>query len=369
VFPRPRSARACYRHAAPGSSFPRVRSFAQLFCTVVGIGIGLSLSGEAILGQAPSTPQSSLEAARAAAAALPRLHSLLVSWRGELLLEYYGKGIRPTRPANVKSVSKSIISALVGIAIDRELIPGLQAPIAPYFPQLLRDPSPSKRTITIEDLLTMRAGLESTSFQNYGAWVSSRNWVQYVLSRPMIDEPGRSVEYSTGSSHLLSAILTKATKSTTYQFAQKMLAAPLGFTLAPWPRDPQGIYFGGNDMLLTPRQMVTFGELYLRRGVYRKRQIVPSAWVDASCTPRGRSRFNPDQGYGYGWWTRDFAGREACFAWGFGGQYILVFRDLDLVVVTTSAATVSDDRRDHRRMIFGILEQDIVPNVASWQGR
>jgi len=95
------------------------------------------------------------------------------------------------------------------------------------------------------------------------------------------------------------------------------------------------------------------------------REIVPPDWVSSSCVSRGRSRFNPDQGYGYGWWIREFAGRDACFAWGFGGQYIFVFHDLDLVVVTTSRADVSDERRDHRQAIFDILEQHIIPVIAA----
>jgi CubicO group peptidase (beta-lactamase class C family) len=168
------------------------------------------------------------------------------------------------------------------------------------------------------------------------------------------------MEYSTGSTHLLSAILTKATKGSTWAFAQESLGKPLGFTFSRWPRDPQGIYFGGNEMLMTPRQMVAFGQLYLNRGRVGDRQVVPASWVDASCTPRGRSRFNPDQTYGYGWWMRDFAGRQGCFAWGYGGQYILVFRDLGVVVVTTSSTAVSDERRDHRRQIFEIVERHIV---------
>ena len=91
---------------------------------------------------------------------------------------------------------------------------------------------------------------------------------------------------------------------------------------------------------------------------------MPALWVETSCVSRGRSRFNPDQGYGYGWWTRAFGGRESCFAWGFGGQYIFTFPDLDLVVVTTSAADVSDERRDHRRMIFDIVERHVLQAVG-----
>ena len=300
------------------------------------------------------------EPIRAAAAGLPRLHSLLVSRHGKLVFEYYAKGAGPARVANVKSVSKSLISALVGIAIDRRMLKSVDEPIARFFPAVTRDPDPRKARITVEDLLTMRSGLESTSFDNYGAWVRSRNWVTYVLNQPLVSEPGDAMEYSTGSTHLLSAILTRATKRSTWAFLQESLGKPLGLTFSQWPRDPQGVYFGGNDMLMTPRQMVAVGELYLNRGRVGDRQVVPASWVDASCTPRGRSRFNPDQTYGYGWWMRDLAGRSACFAWGYGGQYIMVFRDLDLVVVTTSSTAVSDDRRDYRRQLFDLVERVIV---------
>jgi CubicO group peptidase (beta-lactamase class C family) len=336
-------------------------NLAMLLAAFGAIGM-LSAAGRP--GQRGKAAGPAFDAARAEAAALPRLHSLLVSWRGSIVLEHYGKGIRAARLANVKSVSKSIVSALVGIAVERKLIPGVETPISRYFPQLLKDDDAGKRRITVEDLLTMRSGLESTSFDNYGSWVKSRNWVQFALTRPMIGEPGTSMEYSTGSSHLLSAILTKVSKTSTHQFAQRVLATPLGLTLARWPRDPQGIYFGGNEMLLTPRQMVAFGELYLHGGRARGRQIVPSAWVETSCVPRGRSRFNPDQQYGYGWWIREFGGHRSCFAWGFGGQYIFVFRELDLVVVTTSTPDVSDERRDHRRSIFDILERAILPEIT-----
>ena len=102
----------------------------------------------------------------------------------------------------------------------------------------------------------MRSGLESTSGGNYGPWVRSRNWVRYALDRPMVSEPGTSMEYSTGTSHILSAILTKATRKSTLQYANEVLGKALGFQFATWTRDPQGIFFGGNEMSMTPRQIV-----------------------------------------------------------------------------------------------------------------
>ncbi len=306
---------------------------------------------------AGASAQGTFDEAVKAAAELPRLHSLVVSQGGEVTLERYFNRRTAATVSNVKSVSKSVIAALVGIAVDRKQL-SLDSPIAAYFPDL----PAAKRTITVEDLLTMRSGLESTSSRNYGAFVQSPNWVRHVLARPLLSEPGSEMIYSTGNSHVLSAILTKATGKTTHQFAQEALAKPLGFSLTPWLRDPQGIYFGGNEMMMTPRQMLAFGEMYLNDGRVNGRQILSEDYVEESFEPRGRSRISGRE-YGYGWWSREMAGRQAYYAWGFGGQYIVLVPSLDLVVVSTSAATVSEDRRDHRRTVDDIIEQLIVARL------
>ena len=316
------------------------------------------------------------------ARALPRLHSLLVSQRGELIFERYYNGRKPGQPANIKSASKSIISALVGIALERGLIAGVRTPIVTFFPDLARDPDPGKRAITVEDLLSMRSGLEGTSNRNYGAWVTSRNWVQHALARPMFAPPGAVMEYSTGNTHLLSAILTKTSGKSTWQFANEALGAPLGFTFPQWPRDPQGIYFGGNDMLMTPRQMIAFGELYLNHGRANGHQVLSERWVAKSCEGR-RREFRPgdrrrdvlqvdaipdpmrDRSYGYLWWVYEIGGHDTCFAWGYGGQYIFVVSDLDLVIVTTASPDVSEERRGHRQRVFDILLRQVVQPLAA----
>ncbi|OFW03489.1 MAG: hypothetical protein A3I61_16660 [Acidobacteria bacterium RIFCSPLOWO2_02_FULL_68_18] len=329
----------------------------------------------------PATPVSawSPDSLDEAARALSRLHSLLVSRGGELVFERYYNGARRDRSANIKSASKSVISALVGVAIDRGLIPGVDTPILTYFPELGQESDTRKRAITIEHLLTMRPGLEGTSNRNYGAWVTSRNWVRHALARPMFAAPGEEMEYSTGNTHLLSAILTKATRTSTWQFANEALAKPLGFTFAPWPRDPQGIYFGGNDMLMTPRQMLTFGELYLDKGRTSIGQVVSAAWIARSCEGRARTRrpgnpafdplrgFDPlrDRTYGYLWWVYEIRGYETCFAWGYGGQYIFVVPELELVMVTTSSPDVSEERRGHRRLLFDVLDEFVVAPMAA----
>ncbi|RPH63170.1 MAG: class C beta-lactamase-related serine hydrolase [Acidobacteria bacterium] len=333
-----------------------------ILTVVLAVAVASSITAQIHPTERPVYP--ALEEAVKAASELPRLHSLLVSLRGELILERYFNGKRAGTLANVKSASKSIISALVGIAVDRGLVTSVKQPISTFFPDLLATSSDApKRAITIEDLLTMRSGLESTSNRNYGAWVQSRNWVRHVLSRPLFAPPGTLMVYSTGNTHLLSAILTKATGKSTWQFAQEALARPLGFTLPQWPRDPQGIYFGGNDMLMTPRQMLMFGELYLNEGRANGQQILSARWIDDSFVPRGRSRFS-ERLYGYGWWMREIGGCRVYYAWGFGGQLIVLAPDLDLVVVSTSAATVSDDRRTHRRTVDDIIEHFIIARAC-----
>jgi CubicO group peptidase (beta-lactamase class C family) len=320
-----------------------------VFRILVAAGLVAALAGVA---QPPS-----LESAVAPAAQLPRLRSLIVSHKGQIVFERYYNGARAAQAANIKSASKSIISALVGIAIAKGHIKGIDQTLGQYFPELAKDPEKRKPAITIEDLLTMRSGLESTSGRNYGAWVQSRNWVRYVLQQPMTDPPGTRVEYSTGTTHLLSAIITKATKRSTWQFAQEELAKPLGFSLAKWTTDPQGIYFGGNEMSMTPRQMVAFGELYRNDGRVGQRAIVPKSWIDQTRVPRGRSRWGSDREYGYGFWIREFAGHDSYYAWGYGGQFIFIIPAKDLVVVTTSRSDVSRERRDHNDAIYDMVEQ------------
>ena len=206
----------------------------------------------------------------------------------------------------------------------------------------------------------MRSGLETTSNRNYGRWVQSGNWVRHVLTRPMVARPGGRRVYSTGNSHLLSAILTKATGMSTLEFGRAHLGRPLGFTLPAWLRDPQGVYFGGNEMQMTPRDMLKIGELYLHRGTRDGRRVVSEAWVHASLVPRTRSRFSGRQ-YGYGWWMRTMAGRRVYYAWGYGGQFIFVVPDVDMVVALTSSPDPGEGRRSHLRAVYNMVEDQLIP--------
>lgn len=299
------------------------------------------------------------------ASEMPRLHSLLISHDGEIVVEEYFNGRRANQAANVKSVSKSFMSALIGIAIEQGYVSGLDQPITDYYDELLDAADAQKRDITVGDLLSMRAGLESTSFRNYGAWVLSDDWIRFALQQPLESPPGSRMRYSTGNTHLLSGILTRATGMSTMQFAKESLTRPLGIQLASWQTDPNGIYFGGNNMEFTPRHMLQFGELYLNAGRVAGQQIIPEKWVNISTQRLVESSREKGRYYGYGWWSRDIAEVAVNYAWGYGGQFIMIAPALDLVIVTTSSTQADGGSRPHTRNLYKLLEQQVVLPAAT----
>lgn len=317
----------------------------------------------------PSVGMDSLLLAGAIAHAheLPRLHSLLVWRQGETLADLYFHGRDPSTPANIKSASKNIIATLVGIAIEEGHLEGTDQPIAPFFEEHLTAADSAKKEITLGNLLSMQAGLQSTSGRNYGAWVSSSDWVRYAITRPMVEEPGGRMQYSTGTSHILSAILTEATGMSTLAYAREKLAEPLGIELRPWTRDPRGIYFGGNEMRMTPRELLTFGEMFLSGGMVDGRRIVSEEWIRRSWVPRTRSRYNTHR-YGYGWWIKEARGHPVYFAWGYGGQYLFLVPDLELIVVTTSVADAGGRDGGHLRAVHSILDDYLIPAAERGAG-
>ncbi|HEY9119952.1 MAG TPA: serine hydrolase, partial [Marinobacter sp.] len=235
---------------------------------------------------------------------------------------------------NIKSLSKTVLSAIVGIAIDRGVFASVDQPITAVL-DVPEDASARIREITIGHLLSMQAGLQRTSGRYYGEWVSSDNWVDYVLSRPFVAEPGAEMLYSTGSYHLLSAALTETTGRSTLAITRDWLGEPLDIKIRPWLKDPQGVYFGGNNMHLSPMALLKIGELYRNEGVYGGKQLLSPEWIEQSWTQRGNSRYTDDR-YGYGWFVTDLAGHRAYYGRGYGGQMLYVVPDLEMTVVMTS---------------------------------
>jgi CubicO group peptidase (beta-lactamase class C family) len=299
------------------------------------------------------------------AAALRPLETLLVAQHGDILAAHGYRGHSVDAPTNIKSVSKAILSALVGIAIDRRLLQGTEQTIAPLLrDQLPENPDPRLARITIGHLLSMQAGLARTSGVNYGRWVASGNWVRSVLAQPFVDEPGGQMLYSTGSSHLLSAILTRRSGRSTLQLARDWLGPLPQFAITAWERGPQGIYLGGNQMAMSPRSLLAFGELYRSGGRSAEgRQLVSSAWIEASWVLRTHSRFTGD-GYGYGWFQRRAGRHPAYYAYGYGGQMLYIVPPLGLTVVMTSDESTPAGRSGYRDELHRLLEQIVAAAQA-----
>lgn len=298
-------------------------------------------------GRAIAAP-SSLDAAAEAAAQMPRLHSLLVSWRGRTLLERYFNGTTATRLANIKSASKSVISALVGIAIQQGYIDSVQHPVLDYFPErTIAHNDARKQAMTLEHLLTMTSGLESDRDMGH-----SQDWVQFMLDQPMVAEPGVKFDYNSGNTHLLSAILQKTTGMRPEEFAQANLFAPLGITHVTWDTDPSGLNIGGWGLRMTPRDMAKFGYLYLHGGEWNGQQVVPANWVKMA-TQRHIDT-DDGRGYGYAWWQLSFGGYAAL---GYGGQQILVFPERDMIVVFTSQSYPPEDEKQ----LWRLVDEFIIP--------
>ncbi|TCU35663.1 CubicO group peptidase (beta-lactamase class C family) [Rhizobium azibense] len=291
---------------------------------------------------------------------LKSLKTIIISRDGKILAERGYRGHTASESTNIKSASKAIISALVGIAVSKGVLEGPDQKIAPILKaDLPQSPDPRLNEITVGNLLSMQAGLGRMSGANYGRWVASRNWVRFALSQPFDDEPGGRMLYSTASTHLLSAILTKESGKTTLALAREWLGPVEGFRIGAWERDPQGIYLGGNQMAMSARSLLAFGELYRNGGRTPKgRQVVPREWIAASWQPRTTSRFSGDA-YGYGWFERNVGGEDVHFAWGYGGQMLYIVPSLNLTVVMTSQESGPSARNGYRDALHGVLGEII----------
>jgi len=311
-----------------------------------------------------------LDQAYARARETPGIHSLLVQRNGVLIAEEYFGGSPPDSLYQVWSVTKSVVSILAGIALREGYLTGLDQTIDPFLRPIVDSLPEDKGHITVGNLLTMTSGLawhELDGGGEYSRWVTSGDMIQYVIDLPWEHHPGEVFHYHTGGTHLLSVILTEATGSPMLDFAREHLFGPLGIDQAEWWTDERGYYTGGMGLNLRPRDMLKIGELFLRDGVWNGVQVVPSAWVGASTTAQVSTGdavpFGPE--YGYLWWVGRGQGRDFYFANGYGGQFILVSPDLDLVVVATSGwrGLTWDEAGTQWGGVIGVIVNGVLPAV------
>jgi len=304
------------------------------------------------------------------------INAVLIVRKSNLVFERYFGGFCQDDSHLVFSVTKSIISALIGIAIDKGFIEGVHQNVLGFFHEYkpgARDHL--KQQLTIRDLLTMTAGfLWRTGAQAHELYLDrlrqSKDWVAFILDLPVQERLFGTFQYNSGASHLLSAIITRSTGSCAQEFAAKHLFGPIGFhqpgtnkqhtysqadvfsnTAVQWPSDPQGNSIGGWGLVLKPRDMARFGLLYLNGGQWDGEQIIPEKWVADSVSP-----YTPS--YGYHWWLQDMNGVFVFSAVGRGGNHIFCIPQKDLVVVIASKPG------DRWRNRWDLVEEFIIPAAA-----
>ncbi len=271
-----------------------------------------------------------------------QMDSLLIVRHGRIVAEAYYAPFRPGMRHLVNSVTKAVVGTLVGIAVQRGEIASVDEPVLESFPwRTVANAEGSKAQLKIGHLLDMTSGLDwnepltSAPPETMLDMARSRDWVGFVLDRPMAHTPGTAFNYNSGDWHLVSAILARKTWLDTLEYARRTLFAPLGIADATWRADPQGVRSGGFGLSLQPRDMAKIGYLYLQRGRWAGQRIVSEAWIDRvfhatvdmnlGSTPRFR--------YASGWWT--IPEKRAYLAVGFQRQLIIVLPESDLVAVVT----------------------------------
>jgi CubicO group peptidase (beta-lactamase class C family) len=285
-----------------------------------------------------------------------KISSVLVARHGKLVYEAYFDGANSDTLMDTRSATKTITSALVGIAIDKHLLSGVDARILPYFPdrQPIQNPDPRKAQITVEDFLTMSSLLECDDWNNFSRGNEERmylieDWVKFTLdlpikgfapwmTKPKDSEHGRAFSYCTAGASTLGGVLERATKLPVPDFAMRNLFAPLGIQNLQWMYSPLGTAQTGGGLRLRGRDLLKVAQLYANGGMWNGKRVISEAWIKTSAQPH--VRIDDTTEYGYFWWLHDFKadGKSfpAYYMSGNGGNKIAVFPTLDMVVVITS---------------------------------
>lgn len=301
------------------------------------------------------------------AAAIPRFRSLLVARHGRLVAEYYFAGMDSTTLFDVRSVTKSVVSALIGIALRDGVLPGTTATIPSYLP-----PSDTldavDSTVTVRNLLTMTSGYQwdETTGPDYNDWIVADDHVQYLLDRTHASPPGATFTYNSAAVHTLGVVLQDAAGTPLPQYTAQRLFTALGVDTVAWEPLDRGTVNGGSGIALRGRDLLKVGQLFLQRGWSAGTSVVPESWVDSVTRPQfaWRTSIGPVQRVTYGmlWWVSD-ANPGAYFAWGYGGQFVFVVPSRDLVVVATTdwQSLTETTPAELAAAVMGVISADVVP--------
>jgi len=273
------------------------------------------------------------------------LFSVLVIKDGFLIAEDYFNEGSIYKKTLLQSVTKSYVSALVSTAIEQGCLSNIDEKLVDFFPEIAGQISdPRKEHITIEEMLQMRSGYPDEETDQ--AYMEALYWGVYpplIEGFPLVCDPGTCFNYSNVTYSLLAILLSRSCEEDLIEFTQDHLFGPLDTEIGDWMKDREGNYVGSGGIHASARDAARFGQLYLDNGAYEGNQIISSEWVRNSlqtysekAKDYGRSLVFKDLGYGYGWWSATVADHDFNFAWGHGGQLIVLLEDLDMVIVTTA---------------------------------
>ena len=275
------------------------------------------------------------------------MDSVLVTRHGTIVAEAYYAPFAPATKHRINSATKSVIGSLVAIALDEGLINSLDQPVLDFFPgRTFANTDGRKKAMTLRHLLDMTSGLDWQEPLNNTLPVSflemerSRDWVQFILDRPMAHDPGTTFDYNSGNPHLLSAILSKVARRSAQDYAEEKLFGPLGIDDVQWRSDPQHVSAGGAGLYLQPRDMARLGRLWLQDGVWQGRRLLPAGWIDQARHAKVEMGLGPDLRYGNLFWS--LPARDMFMAVGFDRQLIVVMPKIDVVAVFTGAVRYSN---------------------------
>ncbi|WP_445671236.1 serine hydrolase domain-containing protein [Paenibacillus sp. FSL K6-2862] len=320
------------------------------------------------------------------------LRSCLVSMQGENIYKHYRNQEAASQIAKVNSCTKSVLSALICIAMDHGWLPDASTPLSAFFPALVSDPDPRKSQITLEQLLTMTAGFNWDEFggqNSFPRMTRTEHWVNFALEQRLSHTPGTHMEYNSGVSQILAAILMQHTGMSVAGFAERYLFGPLGIKEYQWECDPQGVHTGGFGLKMLPDDLLKFGQLFLQEGMWHGERLISSELVNRSTeafipvTPPNRGS------YGWHWWveTCKIDNPSECsekrepsplsestsinsvdqnktvldyyYARGFGGQFVYIVPELELVTVLTN------DKRKKEKPPLDVFPRLIAPQLLS----
>lgn len=277
------------------------------------------------------------------AAELETLYGLLVVKNGYLIAEDYFNEGSVGQKALLQSAAKSITSALVGLALEQGCLSSVEQKMIDFFPDFAdRIVDPRKREITLRDMLQMRTGYPpEESDQALWEAVWSGDYVHLVADFPLTSDPGTEFQYSNLTAHWLGIIVARACDTDLKSFGQEHLFDPLGSEIGDWKKDLDGYNWAAGEIHLSARDAAKFGMLFLNDGQFEGNQIVPADWVRDSLQTYSEDAYDNvgefrDIGYGYQWWSAKVGDHEVNFAWGHGGQLIVLLDDLNMVVVVTA---------------------------------